>query len=744
MSRSRKILISIAIFSVLAMGSVALLWRTGVLMKWAKTWVVRHYISRVAPHLPFEVEKVEFKEELTQLFRGNIERLAFVVRWGEWRLRFEGPIQFERNAKKNQATLHYPLEATIEPVGLPTARSSSITIDVWIRGSKNLMRLESAEIAVAESKFKFAPVGLEIEQPAFSLIWADNRLRLATGLKTLTWMPKQQPGQEERALSLSGFTFHSSGTMELSPLRLGNEFPFEAHAQSSEWLEGKTYVTIPLASLPMSGRVDLLEGALQSAMFHVGTNRAPYFSAAAKLKYDPAQKLQEALVDWRTGSIDVPTVFFAALKALHWDDQEPWDEIALRGGKIQAQGRAQIPFPFRREAIQANATIDLKGLRARWDENNLAIRDLDAHLPVSLERGLQGGLIHFESAFYKNIRAHLDPLSFSATSREHLFKDQVKLQVSVSKPPLSIEAVPLELGALSGEISYAGGKPRFKGRTSIELKQFDTQKIAPGLCLAPTRLPPATVTVTFPEVALTEDSFTPKGGIQVDLFNGNVFLGNLAVRDWGSRASELRFDATMGGIRLDKMSEWTGFGNIDGLLTGYSHDTVVRNGVPIHYDAQVRIAPLPGRNEAVFATEAMHNFIRLLGGASIDELPWFVNLFAFGPQVTLFGGFNVYYAGINAIARNSMIELHTLDDHGDPNHPPNPEFRAKSHFILRGRRVNIPLHAPRYPVVVETTAMTSFVKRVAGVLMPILKRNYANRKKENFDAPLPDCFPPEF
>jgi hypothetical protein len=155
------------------------------------------------------------------------------------------------------------------------------------------------------------------------------------------------------------------------------------------------------------------------------------------------------------------------------------------------------------------------------------------------------------------------------------------------------------------------------------------------------------------------------------------------------------------------------------------------------YDFRVEVAPL-GRENVVFSTDAMRNFVKLFSGGSIDGLPGIANWLAFG-GVSRWLGYNVDYAGISAYSTNGSILVETLD----PEEDNIEDRRANEHYILFGPRFRMPIVSKNYPLLIDAPAISNFVRQVMAQLQAMAE-NAEEQKEENQNEKKPTpCLPPE-
>jgi len=126
--------------------------------------------------------------------------------------------------------------------------------------------------------------------------------------------------------------------------------------------------------------------------------------------------------------------------------------------------------------------------------------------------------------------------------------------------------------------------------------------------------------------------------------------------------------------------------------------------------------------------------VKVFTGADLDEqIPGIAGWLMFGWPSHVFGGYDVYYAGLKLTSENGHIIVETLDK------PGIFELEQK-HFVLYGKRFKMPLRNTTYPLIVDAASMSNFVHQLLTQLQSIQqskKGNLTDEIEEN------TCEPPE-
>ncbi|HUP57959.1 MAG TPA: hypothetical protein VM598_10940, partial [Bdellovibrionota bacterium] len=292
--------------------------------------------------------------------------------------------------------------------------------------------------------------------------------------------------------------------------------------------------------------------------------------------------------------------------------------------------------------------------------------------------------------------------------------------------PLTVGGVPLRIGTLVGSLDVRTRE--YELTTNLQLPPIGIEKIAPLFCLPRSKLPPAIVTASFPKIELWNGAIEPEGRAWIELFGGTIELKELALYDL-TEVPEAGFDLEIEGVKLRDLGDWSGFGEIDGVLTGYARDVVMKSWLPTRFDLLIEPKPLDGSWKLTFSPEAMENTVRLLAEDAVDQMPGIARWFFFGWPAHLVFGYDVKYAGISAYSKDGNILLETLD-------PMDPRDRnaacGENHFILCGTRFKIPLKSSSYPVLIDNTAMFSFLKKRGEYLLEFAAAK--QREREALEA----------
>jgi hypothetical protein len=120
------------------------------------------------------------------------------------------------------------------------------------------------------------------------------------------------------------------------------------------------------------------------------------------------------------------------------------------------------------------------------------------------------------------------------------------------------------------------------------------------------------VSSTIPLVTYSNGYLTTDGAMQFNVFDGNITVTGLTMRDPLGVGPRLSADLQMRNLDLGRLTRTFSFGNIEGKLDGDVKNLQLVNWQPVHFDAEVRDSP--GRYRKKISQRAVEN-ISALGGA---------------------------------------------------------------------------------------------------------------------------------
>ena len=120
---------------------------------------------------------------------------------------------------------------------------------------------------------------------------------------------------------------------------------------------------------------------------------------------------------------------------------------------------------------------------------------------------------------------------------------------------------------------------------------------------------------TFKGLKYSNDNLQLNGDIDIRLFDGDVVVQNLFIRDIFSEYSRLSAKIDITGLDLERLTDTFTFGKIEGTLNGHVNDLVLENWQPVRFDAAF-ITPKEDDKPHRISQKALDNLNSLGGGLS--------------------------------------------------------------------------------------------------------------------------------
>ncbi len=681
---------------------------TGSLQRWVQARVVAFYVARVAPHLPFVIESADVDAGWRDFFAGKISRLALVVRWDQFRAELSGPITLKR-ATDRALELEFATTASLEQLGRKLSRSSPFLLTLGARISPSLTTLQEANLLVQAEQFDWKVQGLSARNLYFGIDWRDEKIEAEANAGELSWTAPDNPNQaillaEPRARIELGLT--ADGALRDSPVKI------DWGGKSAEILWNEIYLDLPLEAVPVSARIWATARARKIEA---------RLGAARQLEVSIAENDRDPLrLEWKTRpALAIAPVLEGMIRATSssggaFTQLAKLSAYRARSGKLTTTGALSVDLAQLRKPESAGAasapaptSSGLTGIKV--EKLSAAISNLDLDIP-SLKLALRGlnarfagpeagvGEVSIRKIQLRKAEAQLGPTPLRF---EQLASQRWVFRMGEGMLPFQSARFPLSLGAI--EVWSGENHPLI--RTRATLAPTPVLDLAQDFCVSSKQIPPATLHAEFPKIELTSSWLDPQGTIRIDLFGGRIETSQLAIYDFDSPVPETNFDVSFNGIRLDQAGQWSGFGKMDGLLTGYAKGVVFQAWLPTNYDFRFEAQP-QNYGSVVFSAQAMENLVRLIASEQLDAMPSYARWFSFGWPSRFFGGYNVDFVGLTLLSSDGTILLGTLD-------PPELFEKERKHFILYGPRFRMPLNSERYPVVLDAAGMGSFVRNIS-------------------------------
>ena len=739
---------------------------------WLRARALKLYIERIAPQLPFTIEKLEITQASWQdLRRWKIPGLEMVVRKDDWRAYLSGPIELLHPTARPSGTpspsptpvpppgttsfltedqlfvLRYSPEARFEPVGHPDQISPPVQLTLGVGAIENFTHLKDvadlrgARVRAEAAAFDWPLFQLKLRDAKIAATWDTRAHSLALNAETAeaAWT-RSAPDVGVIKLKKTALTLKSS--LGLKPFSLGPLAEVTLRTGADEILWNELYLEIPGDRLPLdltaqlNGQVALKLGSSRERLT-LNVQTEPKLSGAFPPRLPPELHLHAR---WDTTPLDLAALARAATHAAESGGPlAPLARVAafgIRAGRLKTAGEGTLTLPFTADAAEnrARAEVELDAVTLE-PTKTLRLSAIRAHATAETGPGFSEPTVNLrvraDQVRFRHIKAALnetvirlepthavaiaDPARPATPPSKHTFRIMVQGAADASRIPLLVDGIPLQLGAPSGELGI--GPFNLALETSLSIPMLEVHRILDPLCVPSAHIPPIGVGLQFPKIEVTEDSVDPTGSVHAELFGGRIDASEIGFFNLGTEVPETDFDLVWDNIQLDQLGNWVGFGEMDGMLTGHAKDVTIQAWLPTHYDFRSEVKPLH-RYKIVFSPDAMKNVVHLFAGDGIDHLPGIADWLAFGWPSRFLGGYDVQYAGVSVFSNEGMILLETLD-------PPEMAKLGK-HFFLYGPRFKMPLKSSHYPLIADNTAMGNMARRMAICFMALAKQKRAS------------------
>ena len=719
--------------ALLIAGSAALVWNVPKARAYVHSQVVRYYLRKVAPKLPFTIDNVDVDANWHDFLNGKISDLSFALLWDGWQIHLSGPIQM-KFIKLEQDERHLSATYSPEMELIAPARDATqipkFPVQIDLVAEENFAHLDRFSIHSKLDSWKWNMKHLLLDGLALTIDWEDGKTNAQFSCKSALFFNPES----EYKLNVKDVALSANAPIVFAPFRFGPAVNFRVAASAGEARSERTTLNMPLSSLPLSGIVAFLPESEKLTVM-AGSDTSPALSI--DMEIDKAGgKDREFKAKWKTERIPIKEFLASVMAIAHGS---PLHEFRRVSGEVETSGTARVPLPITPDLLknmEVTARIAATGVAFEWPEKYLAASGLSLNLPISSKTGIQGS-VAIEKLLFRKLRASLSPTELLVQESGRTRKNfKVHFGNKDSTLPLKLQNSPLKFGSLDGTLSL----PSYTLTTSVKLASTDVGSFADSLCIKPNRIPPAKIEMNFSKVEFSPGTVDPTGKIHIDLFGGSIELDDIGIYNLGTAVPEINFNLDVKGVRLDRLGDWSGFGEMDGTLEAYAHDVVMQAWLPTQYDFKFEVAPL-SHPWVVFSPDAMKNLAKMVATEQIDHLPGVVSWFSFGWPSRIVGGFDLYFFGLSLFSHGGSILMEVLD----PQNLPDSLALAhkQKHYILYGNRFKIPLNSANYPVLIDAAAVSNYVSRLDRMF-----QNLAQAKKKKpkeivgNEEPQLDCVPP--
>ena len=661
--------------------------------------IFNEYLKKIQPHLPFQVESFhvsKFKEGFDFSVKLNYKNFHFD---------FSGPLKINRLQNQDWGVDYQP-QTKVEirnddGTAEKGAETSPFLTHLLLVIPKKLDGVGELSLQLSDQKLEWPIFGVKSEKFEIAAHWKANEqksdIQILASTSTLAWA---NPKKSDQAINATQLHFEISVPIQLHPLSVDKKMDVVLRLKGCEVLNGKTYFDLDLSQAP----IHFSTPDFNSFTSEVGKHEEFKLAGERLALSDETSRLK---LEWKTKELPFASLYQYVEKAFSLGAlrviNPTQGRLTTKGTAIFSKGKTETSLH------DLNMQVTGRDFQFRTESGSVAAKGISFSLPISLRRGIEKGSIEAEQFFFKHFNGSLKKTLFSLTPtrREGMREGPYRLEVK-NPLPLQLVDLPLSIGPISGTVGKNPDNPNSQSydlKTTMKLAPVSFKPFATGLC-SKAQIPPSTIELNFSSLRISSEIVDPDGQIKVKIFKGEIEIDEIAGYDLLSAVPEFDFDLKWSGIDMQTMGDWVDFGEIKGTLEGYAHDVVFQSFFPTRYNFMTQILPLDKRAllaHVEFSPTAMKNFVKIFTGESLeDQIPGVAGWLAFGWPSRVFGGYDVYYAGISLVSSNGLILLETLDK-------PSILETERKHFVLYGPRFKMPLRNSHYPLVLDATSMGNFV-----------------------------------
>ena len=726
----KRVALTLFVILFVALGALFLAVRWGGLPNYLKKKMIENYVKKVEPHLPFKIESVEVDESWQRLWKGEVSNLSLVLRWQGTKIFLTGPIDIDRNGKTGELTVAYTPEIALELMAKPGIRSTSLPFNLSLKVAENFSQLRGLTVDARSKTWEWKIFGIDTLDPEFHFAWDGSEARLNFSAKLFHWnSPANTGATEDRELRLENPELLVNSTMGLQPFRLETPIVAQFKTKKIESLWGSHYLNLPLGALNFRTQISRAltnqpEGSLQ-----ISADADPLLAIQAKMSRK-GSSVESLAIDWRSKVFSLEKLM-KSLRALLPDNPDlakllaPLKPVHFRGGTVQSRGNWR--YDPHSKFSELETELELHRAALELPEVQSAIQGLELALKYRSSEGLRGQLA-IPELYYRHFVAHLasTPLSFLPAPKN---PNRFSIRIGGARLPLRVENLNLDLGGFSGFVTPGADTLHFEVTTSLKIPRVELKSLAPSLCLNAVKIPPATLQLDFPKILFSEDLIEPIGKLELAAFGGVFEIDQLSLADYRTPVPQLDFDVHGEGFRLNEIGDWTGFGEMDGIVSAHAHDVTFQSWLPTHYNFLLKLEKYR-KKKIVFSGEAMRNLVQLIAPGQADALPGIADWFVFGLFKKLFGGYDIDYGGISLYSSDGAILLETLDPESSFDAATGDLVKSQKHYILYGKSFKMPINNSHYPIVLDAASMSNHVKNWVDAVEEMIAAKAEKRRIE--------------
>jgi hypothetical protein len=630
--------------------------------------LIREAIARIQPGFPMRIEEVEVDSSWSHL--------SFHLRQGDWDLGFSGALDFHSSwTGSDLLEVHYAPELVVTH---GRDRFEKLPLDLRTKIAQDFSRASELRLESAPSEWSHA--GIHFKAPHLVLDWQGGVAKVSFDASSLEYRDE---------VSVPGVSMRGTLWPTLS---------LDVQAQETEALLGDTYLDLPLQKLPLHLETKLDPSDLAHPK-SVGLSLP-----RLQLTLRPGAHNRILSAHWKATDLNIPTLARELVKSSPFAALSGYE---FKKGTIESEGdltldlRGKPQYAIRGRVRAIGVALRAPGLQA-------AARGVELDLPLELDSrtghmASQGASLAIVRFGFRGFRGSL--------ARTRILYDSPKLEIA--KPGLTIDGIPLQLGAIQGSLKGAS----FELQTSLDLAATPIEPLIRQACVNH-RVPTSQLELHFSRLKLANGTIDPTGAVTVHAFGGQATLKGIGLYELDSEVPEVFLDADWSGFQLAQIGRYLHIGKMGGTVEGHAHDVLVQGWLPTQFDFKMQALPLKTHkwdsDGIVMSPHSLLNLIKILTGEKL-KLPGILRSLYFGKLYALTGGYDLRYAGISLFSRNGSILLQTLD-------PPDVlQTENGKHFVLYGRRVKMPIRSSKYPVVLDSTALGNFIRKLSSNAEQVLK-----------------------
>ena len=650
-------------------------------------------IKKISPSLPFKIESYHIGR--------NLESLSMTIHFHDESIKFSGPLEWKWLEKKAIELRYHPLVSILG--------ASDFPLSLQVQTNQSLSEIENLEFDISKSDFNWSKFGIVSKSISLKSEYHKDSLHLSFGFGSVLW---NDPSASNHTVSLGQISVQVKIPNVKAPMNIN----LNAHALGTEVLWDKNYLDLNLAHLPL--RLDVQDG--KEFAINLGNS---LLKSHIKLDHS-LPNFNDAHFSLKTNPISLPdSMPWIAQNLAQWVPQlKSIKDYEIKKGKISLEGNGNYQRDKNNFSLHQFSGKS-EGLSFQSTKKKLTVKDLD--FDFSYEEKKIDQIVHLQirDIYFRHFSGNLKPIT--------LLWNQNAFWTTTDFP-LQIKDIPLTFGKITAKL-----KPEFNLLSSMHLAPTEVSTLLKNLCLPENKTPPISLKADLPEIQISSNDIDPTGKVIASLFGGSIELDELMISNLDTEVPETSLDLRWSGINLEKLGAWSKLGEIKGTLEGYAHDVVLQALLPTHYHFLFNIAPYDqvhttGRVE--FSPEAMKNVVKIFTGTDLDQqIPGVAGWLMFGWPSHVFGGYDVYYAGLKLTSEEGHIIVETLDK-------PGILEKEHKHFVLYGPRFKMPLKNLTYPLIIDATSMSNFVHQLWMQMLSIQQQKEGTQTNE---IPEIQCNPPE-